>query len=234
MATRPVFSAHAITLSRSVPTLFGIEEAPVPNMLAAHRLSVRCWAGQLARSRCIPRSKAPAFRWQPLLASAEGHVGDSGSPDQEPVRKMITFLPFESAPLRMTDLSQCQLEAMLKHYGARGFVAANGKPSRTLAELPEGGTVRLSYRVRPCSLARSEKGMLPACRYPCCIVVRRDRLGSCRAPSSEAIDAQPPFGGPSCRLVLPAVGGHGRQLGSPQVRGEAAASLYAQHGRRGA
>ncbi|KAL4446352.1 hypothetical protein ABPG77_003159 [Micractinium sp. CCAP 211/92] len=58
---------------------------------------------------------------------------------------MVTFLPYESAPLRMTDLSQGKLEALLIHYGARGFEAADGKPSRMLARLPEGGTVRLSY-----------------------------------------------------------------------------------------
>ncbi len=169
-------------------------------MFSPQRLSARCWAGQMTGSRCIQHFRSRARRAQPVAAGAEEPAGcgnsaavtPASSTDTEPVREAVTFVQYDGTPICVDQLTQGKPDSLLGRWGARGFLTADGSRSRALSRLPEGGPVRLSYWVRPCSLVVGGVDHLPyallswaAWRLP---------IG-CLEPSTVAGDA-PPF--PRC------------------------------------
>lgn len=111
-------------------------------MLSTLQLPARCWAAQPAQSRCIPRSLAPARRWQPPVASSQAGAGaDAGGPT-EPTRKLV-FLQLPDRKIRLQDVTQSTLDRVLAEQGAVGFLTADGRGGSRLGDLPEGGSVRL-------------------------------------------------------------------------------------------
>lgn len=160
-------------------------------MFSPQRLSARCWAGQMADSRCNRSSRPRARRVQPVAAAANKQAGggsrrSGASSGTEPVREAVTFVhSIGGTPINVERLTQGEPDSLLERCGSRGFFTADGTRSRALARLPEDGPVRLSYlvggRLLACGrgMARLPSALLPR-------IARRSLMGGFGAINKAA------------------------------------------------
>ncbi|KAL4421943.1 hypothetical protein ABPG77_007885 [Micractinium sp. CCAP 211/92] len=113
------------------------------NMLSAtaSRLPSDCSAAQ--SSGCIPHTKRPARRAQPVLASAGQQA--SGGGQKGPFRKVL-FIQFKDSSERLENVTQKSLDELREKHKAEGFAAPDGCCTQDLADLPERANVRVMYK----------------------------------------------------------------------------------------
>ncbi len=135
----------------------GVPQQHFIDMISTQSLSAGCLAAQAAPCRRIRRTQPPTRRMQPMLASAGHQAGGAGP--TEPCRKKVAFQQTGGCTLHVEHVTQAVLDWCLDEQGAVGFATADGFISADLADLPEGGRVRLMYmedvrnmlnEVRPC------------------------------------------------------------------------------------
>ncbi len=101
---------------------------------------------QAQRSPQTQRSPQPQRSRLLLQAAAQpaagGEAGGSGG-GRRLRREQVDFVVSGNGAMPFAHVSQGDLDNILTVYGACGFVTANGRISRMLEDLPEGGTVKL-------------------------------------------------------------------------------------------
>ncbi|KAL4421948.1 hypothetical protein ABPG77_007890 [Micractinium sp. CCAP 211/92] len=109
----------------------------------ASRLPSDCSAAQSSGRGCIPHTKRPARRAQPVLASAGQQA--SGRGPEGPFRKVL-FIQFNDSSERLENVTQKSLDELREKHKAEGFAAPDGCCTQDLADLPERANVRVMYK----------------------------------------------------------------------------------------
>ncbi len=138
-------------------------------------LARACKAALSSHWRAPARSRSLAAQAARAGGEKKGQLERRQPRRPEEERTLVTFRVPGQAPTRFERISQAGLDEYLRLEGAKGFLAATGNVSRSLADLPEGGAVDLQLPEK-LSIEAQVRASFAGCPA-CCSNTCKDLLG---------------------------------------------------------